>query len=330
MCWRILNAVAVAAISLAVLAIQYWTSRNLPFYLTTVLSMSPGIDYASEISPRLFGSGEVIRLTAYVTLAMALLAFATRSYPRTDGRRPRVATTTGLVLTALGLAGMGGYYLHQTLPFRQHDSWLAAHEGKSHLPRMDLLSMGGTLSISPGDEVRYSLDLEAAREVSGPLLFTLNPCVRVEQVSVDGGEANWTHESGLLEIAPRDAAVRHSIRIVAKGVPDESFGYLDASFDQSRAKSLRSGEQSDLLVLGYRKSVFDSRYVAMMPGAYWIPSAGTALGDGDPEDYYLLDLTVDVPSGWVVAGPGKAEVLVCRLPIALTLFSHTTLNRTLT
>ena len=299
----------VAAISLAVIGIQYWTSRSLPFYLITVFSMSPGIDYASEISPRLFRSGEGIRLTAFAMLAMALLAFAARSYPRKDGRRPGVATTTGLVLAVFGLAGMGGYYLHQTSPHRQQESWLAAHLAKSDLPRADLQSITGTLSIEPGDDLRYSLNLEVAGEASGPVLFTLNPGMQVERVTVDGKESNWTHESGLLEITPTGAALRHSIMIVANGSPDESFGYLDASFDQSRAKSLKSGEQSDLLVLGHRKSIFDSRYVAMMPGAYWIPSAGTAIGDGDPEDYYMLDLAVEVPGEWAVAGPGRAEML---------------------
>ena len=129
------NRLVVAAISLAVIAVQYWTGRNLPFYLTTVLSMSPGIDYASEITPRLFRPGEIIRLVAFATLAMAFLAFAARSYPRKDGRRPRVATATGLVLAAFGFVAMMGYYLHQTQPHRQLEVWLAAHEAKSHLPR---------------------------------------------------------------------------------------------------------------------------------------------------------------------------------------------------
>ncbi|MDE0245698.1 MAG: hypothetical protein OXM59_10200 [Gammaproteobacteria bacterium] len=303
------NRLVVAAISLAVIGVQVWTSRSLPFYLTTVLSMSPGIDYASEISPRLLGSGEGIRLTAFAILAVAFLAFAARSYPRNDGRRPGAYTATGLVLAALGLAGMGGYYLHQTLPHRQQEAWLAAHEAMRHLPRADLLSITGTLSMEPGDDLRYSLALEVAREASAPLLFTLNPGVQVEQVSVDGKQAVWTHESGLLAITPTAAELRHSILMVAKGSPNESFGYLDASFDQTRARSLKSGEQSDLLVLGHRKSIFDSRYVAMMPGAHWIPSTGPAIGDGDPEDYYLLDLTVEVPGEWLVAGPGKAAKL---------------------
>ena len=134
------NRLAVAAISLAVIAVQFWTSRNLPFYLTTVLSMSPGVDYASEVSPRLLGSGEGIRLTAFAVLAMAFLALAARSYPRNEGPRTAASTAAGLVLAALGLAGMGGYYLHQTFPHRQQAAWLRAHEAMSHLPRADVLS----------------------------------------------------------------------------------------------------------------------------------------------------------------------------------------------
>ena len=303
------NRVVVAVTSLALIAVQFWTSRNLPFYLTTVLSMSPGVDYASEISPALLRSGEGIRLVAFAALAMAFLAFAAQSYPRKDGRRHRKSMAAGVVLAALGISGMGGYYLHQTLPHRQQGAWLAAHDAKSHLPRPDLLSMGGTLSIAPGDELRYSLDLDVVGEEFHPLLFTLNPGMKVARILVDGVETNWMHESGLLAITPTNAEPRHSIMIVASGSPDESFGYLDASFDQSLAKSLKAGEQSDLLVLGHRKSIFDTRYVAMMPGAHWIPSTGPAVGDGDPGDYYILDLTVEVPNEWLIAGPGKPEVL---------------------
>ena len=303
------NRLVVAAISLAVIGVQYWTSRNLPFYLTTVLSMSPGVDFASEISPRLFASGEGIRLTAFAVLAMAFLTLAARSYPRNEGRRSAASTATALVFAALGLAAMGGYYLHQTFPHRQQAAWLAAHEAMSHLPRADVLSLSGTVSIAPGDELRYSLDLEVAGDAARPTVFTLNPGMHLEQVQVDGREANWTHESGLLVIAATGTQVPHSIRIAATGSPDESFGYLDASFDQSQAESLRAGEQSDLLVLGHRKSVFDRRYVAMMPGAHWIPSPGPAVGDGDPGDYFMLDLTVEIPSQWLIAGPGRAERL---------------------
>lgn len=179
----------------------------------------------------------------------------------------------------------------------------------SRLPRPDVLSVGGTLSIAPGDELRYSLDLEVAGDAARPTVFTLNPGMQVGEVSVDGKKTNWTHESGLLVIAPTGAEVPRSVRIGATGSPDESFGYLDASFDPSQAQSLKAGEQSDLLVLGHRKSIFDRRYVAMMPGAHWIPSPGPAVGEGDPGDYYLLDLTVEVPSQWLIAGPGRAERL---------------------
>ncbi|MCY3622856.1 MAG: hypothetical protein OXH68_14230, partial [Gammaproteobacteria bacterium] len=149
--------------------------------------------------------------------------------------------------------------------------------------------------------------MEGEGDAARPTGCTMNPGMHLEQVSVDGKKANWTHESGLLVIAPTGAEVPRSIRIAATGSPDESFGYLDASFDQSQAQSLKAGEQSDLLVLGHRKSIFDRRYVAMMPGAHWIPSPGPAVGDGDPGDYYLLDLTVEVPSQWLIAGPGRAE-----------------------
>ena len=62
-------------------------------------------------------------------------------------------------------------------------------------------------------------------------------------------------------------------------------------------------------LLGFDPIIFDRRYVALMPGVRWLPTSGAEVGRGNPEvhptDFYHLDLTVDLPEGWLVAGPGK-------------------------
>ena len=57
--------------------------------------------------------------------------------------------------------------------------------------------------------------------------------------------------------------------------------------------------------------MFDERYVALMPGAAWLPAAGADFGRTSParygRDYFAVDLEVTVPPDWLVAGPGRRE-----------------------
>ena len=66
-------------------------------------------------------------------------------------------------------------------------------------------------------------------------------------------------------------------------------------------------------VLGSERGIFESRYVALMPGIRWLPAAGVDVGRDDHRkrrrDYFNLDLEVEVPAAWTVAGPGKRTTL---------------------
>ena len=161
--------------------------------------MSPGVDYASEISPRLLGSGQGIRLSAFVhpgdgvpRVGRAILPEKRGSSSRRHIRQPASS------LPRLGLAGMGGYYLHQTLA-------PPATGGLARSPRGDAPLAPGGGPVRERHRCRSRTGRRHsvfARPRAGrgrhraSLVFTLNPGMQVEQVSVDGKEANWTHESG--------------------------------------------------------------------------------------------------------------------------------------
>jgi hypothetical protein len=91
------------------------------------------------------------------------------------------------------------------------------------------------------------------------------------------------------------------------GHPNVLFGYLDSAI-QSETLSVY-GQQ--ITLLGQERGIFDSRYVALMPGIRWLPAAGVDVGRGDSRkrgaDYFKLALDVGVPASWLVAGPGKRE-----------------------
>ena len=96
------------------------------------------------------------------------------------------------------------------------------------------------------------------------------------------------------------------ISVVAHGMPDARFAYLDSAIDVP-ATSLAD---SRLSLLGTEASLFDTRFVALMPGVHWLPAAGVNFGRGRrPPDLFHVDLEVEVPNGWLVAGPGRRRHL---------------------
>ena len=95
--------------------------------------------------------------------------------------------------------------------------------------------------------------------------------------------------------------------MAAAGSPDPEFGYLDSEIDMD----LVQGEQGNVVLLGTEASVFDSRYVALMPTVRWMPIPGPSTGNDDPSryrrDFFTVDLSVEVPTDWLVAGPGRRQ-----------------------
>ena len=141
-------------------------------------------------------------------------------------------------------------------------------------------------------------------------MFSFNPGLEVTRLLLDGTPAESTHDAGLLRVSlpkPMRTAERVELTVAAAGVPDPDFGYLDSEIDLD----LVHGEQGNVLLLGTEASVFDSRYVALMPGVRWMPTPGPSTGNEDPSryrrDFFTVELDVEVPPEWLVAGPGRRE-----------------------
>jgi hypothetical protein len=66
-------------------------------------------------------------------------------------------------------------------------------------------------------------------------------------------------------------------------------------------------------LLGYERGIFDRRYIALTPAVRWLPASGVDVGRVDPRtrlpDYVQVALEVELPEGWLAAGPGRRESL---------------------
>ena len=309
------NRLVVALGALVLVGLQFWLVFRMPFYLQPSLGMFGGFSMASDLVPSL-GTGAIFaRRLALLILAAGGLALAAAFHPRPDGgsKFRRIALGAGLAAIAGLIIGSLAWQAGGDMDARA--ALLAAHEARRDDPRADMRAVAGTVRIEPGRAVALDLALRVQAPPSGQLdtlLFTLNPGLAVERVAVGGADATWTQASGLLEVTPSRpvaAGTETTVDLVASGRPDIEFGYLDAEFD------LRSGTflDANLALLGVDPGVFSSRYVALMPGLGWLPHTGSDVPTGDPRthpaDYFEVDLEVEVPVGWLVAGPGRRQVL---------------------
>ncbi len=307
--------ILIALIALALLGLQVWIVFNLPLYLQQWLSIMHAFDMASDILPRFIAESDGTRVFSHLAMASGFLCLAIALHPRRDGgSTPRMfGAAAGLLAISVMLLGVYVWQVNRTI--EQLAVWRSAHEAKQAMPRADMQSLSGTLSIKPGDVVSMELELEveAPRDRSmSTLIFSFNPGFTVTDARVDGGAAGWSHQDGLLEIKPQQSIAQGSGTVVslqASGTPDEFFGYLDTHLNLAEADFT----QGAIGILGLKTSIFEPTYIAMMPGAHWLPSTGTDVPQGEPRthpnDYYRLDLEVEIPADWLVAGPGRRQKL---------------------
>ena len=310
------NRLVVALAALALVGLQFWGSFQLPIYLQPAFgALFPTAPTTSDLVPSIADGAGLVRLGALLMITAGLLALAVAFHPRRDGgsRSRRIA----FGLTALTTAGVmvGGIAWRNVGQVNQRAAWLEAHRARSQDARPDVRTVSGRVRIEPGRQLGLDLRLQVrapADRALETLLFTFNPGLTVERVSAGGSNATWTHDAGLLEIKPASAlapGAETSITLVASGTPNAGFGYLDSAID------IVSGEvlNANLALFGVLPGIFNRRYVALMPGQRWLPSPGADVPSSDPRthaaDPFDIDLEVEVPADWLVAGPGRRQAV---------------------
>jgi ABC-type transport system involved in multi-copper enzyme maturation permease subunit len=312
------NRLVIALVALGLLGFQFWLTFQLPVYLAPVFTILPAFDMASDLTPTLFppDQGAGIHFLALWILTAGFVTLAIALHPRSDGGLTSRRLALGGAFVVLSIAMIGAQLWQANDNLAQGAAVLAAHQEHSKAARADIVAIDGTVRIDPGDALDLDLDLRVRTPSGSPrveqLIFTFNPGLAVQSVSVDGVAAPWTHASGLLKISPSRPLMKDAemvIALAASGLPDTTFGYLDSSFDLLKGDAM----DAQVGVLGFDISIFTSGYVALMPGSRWLPRAGSDVPSGDPrthpDDYFEVDLEVEAPADWLVAGPGRRQAV---------------------
>ena len=306
------NRILVAVAALGLLAAWILWAQSQPLYLSSLVGLTVYGNLVSDLLPRIADPATALHRLALVVAAVGVLHAAAALHPRLDGRpRPARFAVSG-VLIGVGAAVMVGLFMDARNGVAVREHWLAVHRDAAAKDVADIEHIAGTVRIDPGRElvIDIAMRLVASEEsrASGELVMSFNPGMTVREVRIDGEPAAAVHRDGLLRLdAPSTDGFELELR--ADGVPDPSFAYLDSAFDFSTDGS---GRRNVTLFLGRDASIYDADYVALLPGVHWLPRPGANIGFDDPgrleRDFHTVDLAVEVPPGWLVAGPGLRRV----------------------
>lgn len=330
------NRLAAVVILLIVIGISYWATFSLPMahgMLFDIIGVS-SMDFASDIVPHLKTAAGWLQRLSVLFAAFGLLGLSAAIHPRLDSGSRKKPALVSLVTMVAAFALAGSVYFKNTGDFTAIEIWKQAHAYASNEVLPDLRKIKGDVKISPGKDLHLELDVTFAAPKEMPLqkaLFTLNPGQEVTEI-VDAMEnpISFTHENGLLELTPPKTlgpGEETTVHLVARGEPDNRFAFLysDTSPMTSTLSRVRLLALGGAGTLGVDAGVFNKNFVALMPGLRWLPVSGSEKGRDDTRvrsvDYFDLDLKVDLPEGWLAAGPGRRNIVTGNDHVASFRFS---------
>lgn len=296
------NRLAVVVVAFALLALGIWSLAQAPAWLLATVALAPD-RLVSDLVTSVPNAATFLQRGAVAVAAVALLAFASACLRRPDAVSRARYVVVGTVLLGGGAAGIAGVVGQAHAELAKRSQWRASQESAVGVA-LDIRSVTGEVRIEPGDALHVDVSLAVAvADVSDGLSLRFNPGMATHEVLIDGQPAIFSHRDGLLRAdlpSRTDGAVTVTVR--ATGIPDPDFAYLDAAIDPRNAPG-----SSPLRDLGTAASLFDRRYVALMPAVHWLP--GSLANEKWPRDFYTVDLVVEAPDGWLIAGPGRRKSL---------------------
>lgn len=267
--------------------------------------------FPSDLVPEVINAAGLVQRIGFLLIGLGLIGFAVVLHPRKDGgsRGMRSAVAAALTLGGLGLCTWLALATKSSVD--RQVRWAEIHRERLGTPVPDLRSIRGDIRVDPGRELDLNLDLELAGTAQNPAaaLFAFNPGMNVTAITSNGSPLGFTHQGGLLEVQlGTTLGVERTLvlSLAARGEPDPWFSYIDGVTNPY----LQKMSEAQIVFLGYDPMIWDKRYVALMPGVRWLPASGPEVDRGDdrnPIDYFDIDLTFDVPEGWLTAGPGRRQ-----------------------
>ena len=297
----------------------YWLLIRSPYSLLSLFSPSSNDTiFVSELVPRLLSVDAALVRISCVLFAAFFLVSAALLRNRLDGiSHHRV--NLGLLPTCFALAlatclvGVWGVLT----PFKEYDRWKTVHTAYEWVDDIDIQRISGEVHIDPNKTLATQFVINLVRQSGArrqPLVFTLNPGMKIQSVAVGGALAEHNFDNGLLEIrnVNIEIGVPFDLAINARGKPLPNFAYFDSVVNYLTDRDVPA---HSVKLFGRDGTIFHSSYVGLMPGAHWYPTPGPVNAESgyvlQGRDFFAVDLTVSVkPKNWsLVASTSFLEKL---------------------
>ena len=315
-------------------ALTHWLiDLALPFnWLGVTANYSYSVMVVSDIAPRLPDSEILLNRATSLVATVGFCFLSAVVYLRQERSRVHcsLASVASLLLAGLAL-GMQISTIKSAADERLR--WTAAHAEFEPREILDLTSIAGSVVIQPGNSLELDLDLTMTTPHefnTSELVFSFNPGMSIERLSVNDSPQNFTFDDGLLSVpyvcdscAANETLV---LSIEAVGSPNLEFGYLEPELDYLADPAVPRHMSK---LLGTTNSIFNGGFIALMPGIRWYPSPGPLSVDKYVDalvhapDLFDVQLQVSIAeSNWLAAGPGHRT----RDPSANSSFTFRTSN----
>ena len=311
----------VILLAIGVMVLQVWLVSVAPIHLLEVLMWVTSANFPSDLDTFFTNGWILLERLMLVLLGLGFLYIGALAHYREDGQVVvgRIALGTGLLI--LGVLGFSMGFANVEKISDQREAWKVAHieaDRQQSKAVLDLTHLQGKVRIEPGNQL--DLDLDLAVEVTGVhgsdgLAFSFNPDLEIQRIEVNDEQVtDFSFSDGLLTIRSerhfRTGEQIH-IRLVASGIPNNQFEYLDSAID---VYSHTAYDAPYLRVLGQKSLVFDRDFVALTAEGAWYPQPGPHLNrdrtSRKPLDFFEVDIEVEVPKGWTAVGPGAREIVL--------------------
>ncbi len=268
--------------------------------------------FVSDLVPQFAKLSSILVRCAFVLAGFGLLVLGSICVNRSDQSSLFRGAMTATVLFAACFAAFAPAALEVPARQAEKERWRSAHAAASQSAMPDLTRLSGSVRIDPGSKLEVDLVLDFVSDGSDSLVFTFNPAMRIRELELNGAPQEYSFANGLLQVQ-RDTTAAHDsaqkLRIVAQGIPNPRFGTFDATLDYESDPTVPNRV---VRFFGTDGSVFDSRYVALMPNTYWHPSPGAVSRDYSSTqqglDYFEVDLEVElIATDWTLVGSGITE-----------------------
>ncbi len=306
------NRLIAALLGLGLAVGPFLISFRVPIWLLPIVSINGGYGTnPSEVAPQIWTAFNLMNRATVAALAVGLLAVAVAVHPRLDDARRRLWATAGAGLLAASIGTIAAVVVTVGNQVDEVEDWRTAHAGRQSEPVIDLERIHGSVDIEPRGRLTLDVNVRFLAAGGSRALFSLNPGLRVDAVEdAAGATLGFNHGDGLLDVDLGRSPVAGEavdLRLRAHGRPDLRFAHLDSAIDFNRIKF----QDAQIILLGNLNGFAERRYVALPATLAWLPRPGTSVGLADPRrrprDFFELELEVGAPSGWTVAGPGRAE-----------------------